>query len=719
MLAKTAPKWLLTVCFAAGLIVPSLAFCQSQPSNQATPVSPPNVHVPVNTQRLPASNHSAEFKLSDTSDQTIRQDRLNSNPIQQTSFVQDKVDQPAVPDILKGKQKLLPESQAAQISRQNARGDLVTPAAKKSTQAPTMLPPPAAAPKLSPNLVIQEENKGPVAGPRPAGSPLIANGEEFNRQVNENRLGTIPETEPNHPQTKQDSMRPATMLPSTVAESSKVNPTSFSDSRLPNEGNSTPIKAKESSLIEMKAPAIEIQAFGPPTVGVHKRAQYKVVISNRTQTDAENLAVSVSIPQWIKMENISTSIGRNEAANEQRSQRVNWTIDRLSAGSSQTMVIDTIPSKAEHFDFVVDWTMQTRTASSKINVTEPRLEMNIAGPNEVMYGETAMYQVTVRNPGTGIAESVSVMLPEALGGERAPLGEIAPGQEQTFQVELLARAAGQLDLTTIATGSGDLQTNATRSIIVRRPTLELTLVGPPLKYSGSVGQFDVTITNTGDAIAREVSAALALPPGVQYIDGIEGAEVMNNAMRWAIGTLDVGDTRTYRVNCQLNGEGQMQLELGARGSSDIAGIAQCTTRVETVADLILNVEDPKGPLPTGQKLTYEIQIKNRGSRAAKNLTLVMQYSEGIEPTSAVGLTNQVVPGQVIFSPIQAIEPGEELVLQVTAQALSAGTHRFRAQLSNDESSVHEVDEGTTQFYGDNIAPTKSAQRPEGSSEFKR
>jgi uncharacterized repeat protein (TIGR01451 family) len=343
--------------------------------------------------------------------------------------------------------------------------------------------------------------------------------------------------------------------------------------------------------------------------------------------------------------------------------------------------------------------------------------MNISGPTEVMYGETAMYQVTVRNPGTGTAENVTVMLPEALGGERANLGEIPPGQERAFQVELLARAAGQLDLTTSATGAGDLQTSSTREIIVRRPALSLKITGPQLKYAGSVGQFDITITNNGDAIAREVSAALALPTGVQYVDGIDGAELIDNAMRWTIGTLDVGDKRTYRVNCQLNSEGEVQMDLGARGSSDIAAVDRCSTMVETVADLILVVEDPKGPLPTGQKLDYTIRIKNRGSRAANNLNLIMQYSEGVEPTIANGLTHQVVPGQVVFSPITVIDPGQEISVVVTAQALTAGVHRFRAQLTTEDGDVHEVKEGTTKFYGDNIAPSTTA-RGASSNDFK-
>ena len=128
------------------------------------------------------------------------------------------------------------------------------------------------------------------------------------------------------------------------------------------------------------------------------------------------------------------------------------------------------------------------------------------------------------------------------------------------------------------------------------------------------------------------------------------------------------------------------------------------TTVETVADLVLTVEDPKGPLPTGENVDYTIKIRNRGSRAASGVSVVMQYSKGIEPTEAEGLkyTIDSVHGQVLFSTIPQVNPGEEVTLVVRAVPEVAGTHVFRAQLTCTDSDSREVAEGTTRFYGDEI-----------------
>jgi len=171
---------------------------------------------------------------------------------------------------------------------------------------------------------------------------------------------------------------------------------------------------------------------------------------------------------------------------------------------------------------------------ASIRVTEPKLEMSISGPKEVQYGETALYHVSVRNPGTGAAENVSVMLPEALGGERATLGVIPPGKEKHFQVELLARAAGDLNLLATAAAEGNLKATADRTLIVRRAVLGIAIDGPPLKYAGGVGRYTVTLNNTGDATANELVAAVALPSGVKYLKGIDAVKLIDGGMRWPV-----------------------------------------------------------------------------------------------------------------------------------------------------------------------------------------
>ena len=296
------------------------------------------------------------------------------------------------------------------------------------------------------------------------------------------------------------------------------------------------------------------------------------------------------------------------------------------------------------------------------------------------------------------------MLPEALGGERATLGLIPPGKEKHFQVELLARAAGDLNLVATAAAEGNLKAEAEQALIVRRAALELSMTGPALKYAGGVSKYSVTLTNTGDATATELDAGVALPSGVKYLKGIDAASLFDRGVRWPIGSLAPGESRNYEFFCQMETSGDLKLEVGARGKNDLAASAEMKTTVETVADLVLSVADLKGPLPTGEEVPYTIKIRNRGSKAAKGVNLVMHFSDGIEPQSAKGLEHQIGPGKVVFSPISRIDPGQEMTFEVMAEANKSGTHIFRAQLTCKESDSHEVAEGTTRYFGDSIDP---------------
>lgn len=459
--------------------------------------------------------------------------------------------------------------------------------------------------------------------------------------------------------------------------------------------------------ITLAAPGVEVQTFGPKTIGINKTSTYRITVANNGRTDAEQILIGINLPQWVDISNTNMTNGDKEITDGINQARLVWTVDRVPAGSNQTITIDAVPRKAERFDLGVEWTYAPRVGTTQVQVTEPRLEMKIAGPRDVLYGEKAIYHVTVRNPGTGMAENVNVMLPEALGGERATLGEIPAGREKNFQVELLARTAGQLEMTATATADGNLSTASTRQIEVRRANIGVIISGPPMKYAGSVGQYMITVNNTGDATAQEVVAAVALPVGVKYLSGVDGSTEIEGGVRWNVGSLDPGEERAYKINCELNANGDLQVECGARGQGDLAASSACVTTVETVADLVLAVADPKGPLPTGEDVIYEIHVNNRGTRAARNVQLVMQFSEGIEPIAAQGLKHKLVPGQVLFSPIAQINPGEKLSFQVTAKAHKPDTHIFRAQLTCADSDAREIAEGTTRFFGEHVAPVKT------------
>ena len=143
------------------------------------------------------------------------------------------------------------------------------------------------------------------------------------------------------------------------------------------------------------------------------------------------------------------------------------------------------------------------------------------------------------------------------------------------------------------------------------------------------------------------------------------------------------------------------MQVVGSAAGDLSDSAAATTNVEALADLKLDVSDPQGPIPVGDEVTYEIHLRNRGTKAAENVDVAGYFSQGIEPIAAQGSTYHLSPGQVVFHPIASIAPGTEVLLRIKARAETAGTHIFRAEVACSKAGTKLATEETTLFFGDN------------------
>ena len=74
--------------------------------------------------------------------------------------------------------------------------------------------------------------------------------------------------------------------------------------------------------------------------------------------------------------------------------------------------------KGRGFDLAVQWTFTPISSQTIVDVQEPKLNMTIAGPDEVLFGQSKLYRLTISNPGTGDAENVIVQL-DPIGNSNA------------------------------------------------------------------------------------------------------------------------------------------------------------------------------------------------------------------------------------------------------------------------------------------------------------
>lgn len=439
------------------------------------------------------------------------------------------------------------------------------------------------------------------------------------------------------------------------------------------------------STATSELPGIRVTTHGPGAIMIRQNSQYEIRVENRGAIDASGVMVRALVPDWADLRGQNATRGDIDNQKQGSSERLVWTIDQLPAGASETLYVRLTAARSGTYDLDVDWTLIPQKSTAKVQVREPRLDLTIEGPDEVVFGQSQTYKVRVLNPGDGTAPNVVFTLsPNSATPQSQRIGDIPPGKEAQFDVELTAQDLGDLKIHGLASGELALRAESEKTIRVAAAKLEAVLSGPQVKYQNTEAMYSLQLQNNGTAASERITASLRLPTGVKYLGGIEEAIQEGSVLRWEVSALAPGASRDYQFRCNMGSTGEHLFAFDCRGSAAGSAAVSIATRVESIADLVLTVSDPAAPAPIGTDVTYEIVIRNRGSKEATDVRAIAQFSHGIEPQRIEGQSGEVMTGQVLFDAIPRIGAGQEVRIKVIAQADRPGHHRFRTEIRSGD-----------------------------------
>ncbi len=443
--------------------------------------------------------------------------------------------------------------------------------------------------------------------------------------------------------------------------------------------------SRPKQLAVSEAPGVKVVTEGPAEILIRQVTQYEVRVENRGSADATGVVVRTSLPPWAALQGQNASAGTVRPTSEGGDGQIEWTIDSIPAGTVERLFVRVQASKAGTFDVATRWTTAARDQTAQVTVREPKLAVQIDGPDEIVFGQSQRYKIRVLNPGDGPASNVVFTLkPDAADPVNQRLGNIPAGKESSFEIELTARDRGSLGIRGDVTGDLDLTAEANKSVEVVAADLEASLSGLPVQFQNAEAIYGLEVMNVGRVASEAVKAELQIPSGMTYIGGINGAKLEGDRLHWTIASVPPGETRQFSFNCQLEQTGNPLLTFRCVGSAGGEADVQLETAVEAIVDLKLSVQDPPAPAPVGSEVIYEVVIHNHGSMAAENVRVVGQFGHGIEPMRTDGQSGEISTGQVLFSPIPRIEAGGEFKIKIIAKAEAAGDHRFRAEVHSGE-----------------------------------
>lgn len=482
--------------------------------------------------------------------------------------------------------------------------------------------------------------------------------------------------------------------------------------------------AKENTEVELllsyQQPMIESHVEGPKSILVGREANYRIILRNQGDTAANSLIVTIRIPAWaevidatssrgiVQKAEPTSSMGANEvAADAIDGNSLQWRIQQLEPNGTQALNLRLVPHRGRAMQLGVSWVHSSVGSTATVEVQEPKLQMAISGPDDVLFGKPQRYRLTLSNPGTGIAEEVRIQLVPPGGNTSSAttheIGSLQPGETQTIDLELTAREAGDLQVQALAFAAGNLRTETTKHLFCRKPELELDWRGPDTKYAGTEATYYFRIRNSGTAPTDPMLLKLQLPNGVKFMKASEGQsfDAQKRHVTWQLTGLNPQEERYVQVHCRLEQAGPCIMQLTAHtAAGELQDEKSIETKIIALADLKLEVTDPRGPIPVGKTAIYEIRITNRGTSHAQGVNIVGLFSEGIDPISVEGAQYSIRDGRVSFQTIKSLPAGRDIVLRIHAKASQPGMHLFRAEVACQDLDIKLSSEEMTRFFED-------------------
>lgn len=546
-------------------------------------------------------------------------------------------------------------------------------------------------PAYRPESIVQQKVPGqPTLAKRPTasdqpGTPHLAQRPAANVRSADAGVGV------NNPRTEVNS----------TPSAAPINPTRMA---------SPAVKPKDDGLLfTRRGPVLSVETLGPRKIIVGKESTYEVALSNTGEVAADEVIVFVSLPEWAEVTHADASNGIPQYVDSRQPDTpLQWKVGRLEAKSKEKLSLKIIPRQSKPFDLAVRWDYKPVASQAMIEVQEPKLEMQLEGPRDVLYGKQESYRLKMTNTGTGSAEGVVVKLLPVGTGENVPatyqLGVLPAGESKTIEIELTARQAGELSIQVEAKGDAGVHAELAEKVLVRRAGLEVVVEGPRLQYVGSTGTYQIRVRNPGNAPAMNIRLGAVLPPGMKYVGGVEGmrADAAGVKLQWTLETLNPQLEQVFTLKLRTGTAGTARLDITASADDELNTVAGMNTQVDAAASLTLDVQDPVGPVSIGEETVYEVRIRNRGTKEAEGVAVFGYFSRGIEPTSAEGGPNRIGPGQVGFTPLATLAPGAEAVFKIHAKAETAGNHVFRAEVQCKSMGTRLISEKNTLYYQDSV-----------------
>jgi uncharacterized repeat protein (TIGR01451 family) len=257
-----------------------------------------------------------------------------------------------------------------------------------------------------------------------------------------------------------------------------------------------------------------------------------------------------------------------------------------------------------------------------------------------------------------------------------------------MELSLRAERAGMVQNRIQVRGDAGLSGQHLVQIEVVAPQLQVAIEGPKRRFLNErAATYTLQIANPGTATARDVDLIAHLPRGMRFVstDSQGQYDPSRHAVLWSLAELQPSQAGVVKLTAMPIEPGEQKIQVEGRGALNLSATADQLVLVEQSAELVHTVKDLDEVIEVGSDTTYEIRVKNQGTKAATNVRIAALMPAGLAATSGDGPTRASGdPTQIAFAPLERLNPQEEVIYKVQAQGRAAGDQIVRVQLSADD-----------------------------------
>ncbi len=451
-----------------------------------------------------------------------------------------------------------------------------------------------------------------------------------------------------------------------------------------------------------QAPALTIEKTGPGEIQVGRPATFTVRVRNVGQVTAQQVIVQDEIPHGTSLISTKPQATTSDGA-------LLWQLGTIKPGEEVTTTVELMPEAEGQIGSVANVTFQA-AATARANVTRPKLELQMTAPARVLIGENVVFSIRLSNPGTGVAERVVLEedvpsgLRHAAGRQlEYEVGRLNPGESRQLELTLTADQAGILENVLTARAEGGLQAEQRAEMEITAPKLQLEVNGPTRRYLDRPGTYSIVVANPGTAPAKGLALVAHLPRGLKFVNTNNRGvyDDTSHSVHWSLEELPAGEQGTVQITALPIEMGEHKLRIEGQAQMGLAEATEKPVIVEGIAALEFDVTDLQDPVEVEGQTTYEIRVRNQGSKTAVNVRVSALVPDGMRYLNGEGATRAVVQQQqVVFEPLAELRPQAEATFRVQVQATDAGDKRFQAQVISDEVTKPVTTEESTVVYAD-------------------